>query len=426
MVHKTPAAHMTTSFDVAIVGGGAVGLCTAWYLQKAGISSLVVERNQPGSGCSLRNAGLIVPSHFVPLANPGIIAQGLRWMLHPSSPFHVKPRFDPALFWWLWKFWRASTDAHVNRSMPLLRDLAQASFGLFEGLAAEGLEFEFMKNGLLMLFRSERGRAGCLEEAALAEKIGVPARVVDQEGVCHLDPNTRYAVLGGVQFPEDGQLHPSAFGQAMAAAAEQAGAVIRSHTEISGFAARDNAIVAAQTSSGEISARVFVLASGAWSPAILRDLRLRMPLQPGKGYSLTIPRPAPCPRMPLMLTEARVAVTPFATSLRAAGTMELAGLDLSLNERRLTAIRRAVPEYLPDFNQQWATNAEAWSGLRPCTPDGLPYVGRFRQWPNLIAATGHAMLGITLAPITGQLVADLIAERRPSIDIAALAPDRFD
>jgi D-amino-acid dehydrogenase len=130
--------------------------------------------------------------------------------------------------------------------------------------------------------------------------------------------------------------------------------------------------------------------------------------------------------MSLMLTEARVAVTPFATSLRAAGTMELAGLDLSLNERRLMAIRRAVPEYLPDFDQQWATSAEAWSGLRPCTPDGLPYVGRFRRWPNLIAATGHAMLGITLAPITGQLVADLIAERRPSIDIASLAPDRFD
>lgn len=411
---------------VVVIGGGAVGLATAYVLRREGHSVTLLDRDRPGQACSLHNAGLLVPSHFVPMAHPGVITQGMKWMLDPASPFYIKPRLDPKLISWVWNFRKASTEAHVHRSMALLRDLCQESLRQVGELTGrDGLRFGLERCGLLMLFRTPAGRRACEEEAALASTLGVEAAVLDRDGLTKLEPAARFLATGGVYYPGDAYLSPSEFVDALAASIRAAGVDVRSQAPVTGLIIRQDRIAAAATAEGEIPGDEFVLAGGAWSPSILRGSGIRLPLQPGKGYSVTGPAPSPMPSIPMIFTEARVVLTPLGDSIRFAGTMELAGLDLSINQRRIGAILKAVPLYLEGIPTPDPSSAAVWSGLRPCSPDGLPYIGRFRRHANLIAATGHAMLGITLAAVTGAIVADLIAGRSPAHDLGLLNPDRF-
>jgi len=412
---------------IVIIGGGAVGLATAYALRRDGHSITLLDRDQPGKACSLHNAGLLVPSHFVPMAHPGVISQGMKWMLDPESPFYIKPRLDRELISWVWKFRKSSTEAHVHRSMALLRDLCQASLRLTSEMAGlDGLRFGLEKRGLLMLFRTPAGRRGCEDEASMAQTLGVEARVLDRTGLEMLEPAGSFLASGGVYYPGDAHLSPSDLMNALRTSIEQSGVTVSGGTTVSGFVLERNRIAAVATSRGEIPGDEFILAGGAWSPSILRGLGIALPMQPGKGYSVTGPAPARMPSIPMIFTEARVVLTPLADSIRFAGTMELAGLDLSINQRRVDAILKAVPMYLDGIPTPDRAAAKLWSGLRPCTPDGLPYVGRFTACDNLIAATGHAMLGITLAAVTGTLVADLVASRAPGVDLRHLSPDRFN
>ncbi|HMK39781.1 MAG TPA: FAD-dependent oxidoreductase [Bacteroidota bacterium] len=411
---------------VIVIGGGAVGLCSAHFLRASGCDVTIIERGEIGEGASLHNAGLIVPSHFVPLAAPGMVMLGLRWMLSPDSPFYIRPRLDPDLLSWLWQFARASAAGRIGRATILLRDMSFASLALYEELSAmRGMEFEFRKNGLLMLFRTGHGRDSSVEMASQASKIGIEANVLDRRQIEALEPGVKFNATGGVHYPGDAHLTPALFVDRLRECLIAQGVRFVGSARVTGFVTRPLGITAVTTTGGTFAADEFVLSGGAWSPLIVRSLRLPIPMQPGKGYSVTVRNPPVLPGMPMLLEEARVAVTPMGGRLRFSGTMELAGFDSSVNIRRVRALLGAVPPYIGGLDPAQIQQGEIWAGLRPCTPDGLPYVGRFRRFDNLIAATGHAMVGISLAPITGKLVAEIVHGRIPSIDLHLLRPDRY-
>jgi D-amino-acid dehydrogenase len=379
---------------------------------------------EPGS--SLHNAGLITPSHFVPLAAPGMVRLGLKWMFNPDSPFYIRPRLDAELLSWLWRFNAASTARRAEKAMPLLRDLSFASLALFEQMAAlPGMAFEFAHRGLLMVFRTEHGRHGALATARHAVSIGIEARVLDAQGLAVLEPGVDFRVLGGVYYPDDAHLTPALFLASLRANLIAANVRFLTSTRVLGLETRPGSITALRTSQGAVQADEYVLAAGCWSPGIVRDIGLRLPVQPGKGYSITLQDPGIRVRIPMILEEARIAVTPMGDSLRLAGTMELSGMDPGINMRRVRAILKAAPDYLGNLHAADPGALAHWAGLRPCTPDGLPLIGRFRRFDNLIAATGHAMVGVSLAPVTGKLVAEIVGGKVPSIDMHLLRPDRY-
>jgi len=416
---------------IVIIGGGAIGVSTAYYLQRAGYDVTVLEKGELASGCSYGNAGLIVPSHFGPLAAPGVIAQGMKWMFNPDSPFYIKPRVDRAFTAWLWKFRAACNPEQEAKAVPLLRALGAASMAEYRQLSAlESLDFELDQRGLLMLHRDETGKAQCEKEADEAAEMGVEARVISADDVGELVGNTETSVTGGLYYPGDGHLDPARFVRALGDYLINNGVTIRTGCQVTGFETdADKAgvrrITAIKTSRGPVEADQVVLAGGVWSPGIARDLKLKLPIQAAKGYSFLIDAGEVELRSPLMLTEAKVAVTPLGDYIRFAGTLELAGLDLSINSRRVKAIRNAIPRYLPAIHLPAVEEMEIWAGLRPCTPDGLPLLGRCQAVENLVLAAGHAMLGISLAPISGKLAAQVVAGEPPSIPLDLMRVERF-
>jgi len=413
--------------SITVCGGGIIGLCTAYYAMRQGHRVTIVERGAPDhDSCVLGSAGMIVPSHFIPLAAPGMVAMGLRMMWDPESPFYIRPRLSGELLNWAWKFYRSATPAHVARSAPLLRDLSLASRRCFEELAAlPGNDFGLVKKGLLMLCKSEHTLAEEARTAQQAGQLGIPAEVLTPAQTARLEPGIRFDIAGAVYFPQDCHLAPQRLVASLTRALEQGGASFSWSTEVTGWVVKNARIAAVRTNHGEIAADEFVLAGGSWSPNILRGLGLRLPLQAGKGYSITLPQPKRLPAICSILAEARVAVTPIGSSLRFGGTMEIAGLDQTIKQPRVNGIIKSVPKYFPEFSAGDFDGLPVWTGLRPCSPDGLPYIGRFSRYPNLCAATGHAMMGLSLGPITGKLVAQILSGEKPALDLAALSPDRF-
>ncbi len=413
--------------DVVVIGGGIIGLSIAYYTALRGHRVTVVDRNPvQRDGCSFGNAGMVVPSHFVPLAAPGMVALGLKWMWDPASPFYIKPRLDLELLKWALKFWAASTAAHVGRAAPLIRDLSFASRACFEELSAlPGEGFGLVQKGLVMLCKTQHALDDEARYAAQANALGVPARVLDAKGLAALDPDVTMDVAGGVFFPKDCHLSPGRFMAALQRRCEALGVRSAWSTEVTGFVREGRRIVGVTTATETLAADEFVLCGGSWSPVLGSGLGLRIPMQAGKGYSLTLPEPRELPQVCSIFTEARVAVTPMGRTLRFGGTMEIAGLDETINPVRVRGIIDAVPRYYPKFAADDFTGIRPWHGLRPCSPDGLPYIGRTAGHDNLTIATGHAMMGLSLGPITGKLVAEVLSGERPSIDLSLLDPDRY-
>lgn len=418
---------MSSSPHVVIVGAGIIGLCSALYCARKGLTVTVIDR-QPAQhdGCSFGNAGMIVPSHFVPLAAPGMVALGLKWMWNPESPFYIKPRLNRDLLDWGWKFWRAATPEHVRRSAPLLRDLNFASRAEYERFAGEpGQDFGLVRQGLLMLCRTPHALDDEAKYAAQANALGVPAEVLDARQTAALDPDITMAVAGSVYFPKDCHLSPGRFMAGIQAECIRLGVQFLWNAEVTELRRSGQQLDEVATTQGAVPVEELVLAGGSWSPQLTERLGLRLPMQAGKGYSLTLPKPRQLPRLCSILTEARVAVTPMGPSLRLGGTMEIAGLNEDINPVRVQGIIKAVPQYFPEFRVGDFEGIQPWRGLRPCSPDGLPYLGRTRQYRNLTLATGHAMMGLSLGPITGKLVSELVLRERPSFDLTLLSPDRW-
>ena len=412
---------------VVVVGGGVVGLCCAYYLNLRGFQVSVVDRDSPPrDGCSFGNAGLIVPSHFIPLAAPGMVALGLRCMWNAESPFYLKPSLSPRLLSWAWKFWRAATQQHVNNAAPVLRDLSLASRAAYEELADKlKQDFGFTKNGVLLLCNTEHAWHEEAKVAEEARRLGMPAEILDAKQTAERDPNVTMDIVGSVYYPLDCHLSPVRLMDALQSHLEGAGVSIYWNTRIDRGRQQNSRLVAVESAGKNFGADEFVLAAGIWSSDLSRQLNLNLPMQAGKGYSLTLPNPPQLPRIPSLLMEARVAVTPMGDRLRFGGTMELAGINRQINPARIRGIIKSATKYFPEFRESHFNTIQPWCGLRPCSPDGLPYVGRSKTIGNLTIATGHAMLGVSLGPISGKLVADLVAGNPSMIDISMLSPDRY-
>lgn len=418
------------SKSILIIGGGVIGLCTAYCCARRGHRVTVLDREAAGhEGCSFGNAGMITPSHFVPLAAPGMVALGLKWMWNPESPFYIKPRLDWDLFNWGFKFWQASTAARVNRAAPLLRDLNFAGRACFEELAdavPAGIgDFGLVKQGLLMLCKTQHTLDEEAKFAERANQLGVPAQMLDAKQTAAMDPAVTLDVAGAVFFPKDAHLSPNRFMAALRAQCEAVGVTIHWQTEAPAFTQHATRITSVRVKSGEIAADEIVLCGGSWSPLLARQLGLRIPMQAGKGYSLTLPQPPQLPQLCSICTEARLAVTPMGTSLRFGGTMEIAGLNEDINPVRVRGIIKAALKYFPAFKASDFDGVPPWRGLRPCSPDGLPYIGRTAKFANLSIATGHAMMGLSLGPITGKLMAQVLSGEPPQFDLSLLSPDRY-
>jgi D-amino-acid dehydrogenase len=413
------------SKQVVIVGGGVIALCSAYYSLKRGFAVTLIEREAPtGDSCSMGNAGMIVPSHFIPLAAPGMISKGLRWMLNPESPFFVRPRLDFDLMRWGWLFYRHSTKQHVANSSGLLRDLNLESRRLFAELAADQ-DFGLVQRGLLMLCKTAKGLD---EEAAVAHAaraIGLQAEVLDAAATSATDSGVTMDVAGSVYFPQDCHLDPARFMAAMRGKIIQLGGKFENNIDIQTIETRKQQVTAVVGSGRRFVGDQFVIACGSWSTKLLRQVGMKLPLQAGKGYSLSLPNPPEMPQLCSIFAEAKVAITPMGNHLRFGGTMEVGGLDLSINRARVNGIVKSINTYFPKFSGEPFSKVQPWVGLRPVSPDGIPYLGKVAKLPNLTVATGHAMMGLSLAPVSGRLVADLLAGDQPFRPLDALAPGRF-
>jgi len=411
----------------AVIGAGIVGLSAADELLDRGFQVTVIERDkQEGEGCSFGNGGLIVPSHFIPLAAPGMVRMGVRMMLDKGSPFGVASFTDLQTLSWMARFALAGTKSHVERCAPLLRDLNLASRAIYESNVPEmSPEVGYERKGLIMLSATHAAHESETKLAEQANVIGLKATPLSREEVVAMEPGVDMEIAGGVHFEDDAHLAPDAYMRALRKRVTDKGATIRSGVEAKAFARNNGWIGSVETSAGPIEADEFVLAGGAWSADLAHTAGLRMPMRAGRGYGQTVTNPPQKMRIPTILTEARVAVTPVPTGVHFVGTLELTAPALRPSSPRVEAMRRNISRYYPAFTAE-TLEGPVWCGLRPCSPDGMPYLGRTARAQNLIVATGHAMMGMSLGPISGRLVAQLAAGDSPSIPLALLSPDRYD
>lgn len=410
--------------EVAIIGGGVIGVACALELARRGVGVTVLERDRVGHACSFGNAGWLTPSLAKPLAAPGQARKALKWLLDPESPFYIRPRADPALAAWLLGFVRAGRSRkRFARGRAALIELSNWSVDAWEALAARAPRtFGFARSGLLAVCETEEELHAVRRAAAATEAHGVPFEEWTAEEVRHREPAVRGRTIGAVHFPRDAQCEPYEAVRALAEEAERAGARLVEDAEVVGVEHDAGAVRALRTTRGRVSARDFVLAAGAWSRSLGRAFHLRMPILGAKGYTLLFRRSAPHPARSILLAERKIAVNPHADALRVSGTLELVGEDLSISPRRVEAIARAAREMLaidePD-------SYDLWRGLRPCTPDGMPAIGRAAGYSNLWVATGHQMTGLKTGPATGRLLAELMCGERPSFDPEPFRADRF-
>ena len=411
---------------IGILGGGIIGLSSAYYLNREGHNVTIIDQSDLSDGCSHGNAGMIVPSHFVPLAAPGMISKGLRWMFDSTSPFYVKPRFDKELIKWGYHFYRSATKEHVQKSAPALKEISLLSKSLYREWKQQlPFDFGYDERGLLMLYQTKETEHEEAETAKMARKYGIEAHILSSSEVQKLEPYVKVNSRGAVYFPGDAHLIPQKLVSHLINYLKDKGVQFQSATSILDFITENQKIKIIKTDKGEFSFDEVVMALGSWSGKIGQQLNLNLPMQAGKGYSFLLDDVAKNVRIPSIFLEARVAVTPMANSLRFGGTMEIGGVNSFINMNRLKGIVDSIPKYYPDMKISMPLKEKVWHGLRPCSPDGLPYIGRSDRFENLIIATGHSMMGLSLGPATGLLVAEIIDHKKSSMDIELFRPFRF-
>ena len=410
--------------DVLIVGGGVIGLACAYELSRAGAQVILVDKSDPGYGCSYGNAGWITPCFSMPLPMPGMLLKSIGWLTDPESPLYIKPELSWTLFRWLFRFLLSMNRKQMLSSVDALTAISKQSLALYKELSkSTDLPFSFEQKGLFMVAQSDDGFNYAKTEMELVARSGIPGVLMGEDESRAFEPSLTKRIKGGVYFPEEAHAEPLQVTQTLAHEAKKLGAQILSKAEVIDFQVGPRGIASARTTRGVFVADQFVLATGSWSPRIAQTLELRVPVLGGKGYAIITDPLGPNPIRPMMLVEKKVAVTPRNGTLRLAGTLELVNQDETFTTRRVEAIVRGAREFMnvPDAIRYH----EIWRGLRPCTPDGVPIIGRTARYPNLILATGHQMLGLQSAPGTGKLVADLALERTPDLDPKPFRATRF-
>ncbi len=414
----------TRNSDVLILGGGVIGLACAYYLLEAGRGVTILEQGTAGCGSSHGNCGTLTPSHATPLAMPGVIGPALRAMLHPDAPLRIAPRVDFALWKWLFGFSRRCNWSDFRAATRAKAPLLLHSRRLIEEIVRrESLDCEFEPSGTLYVYRDARDFEHSQWLPRALAQIDLPIETLDGARVEAMEPALKSGVAGGYFNPGDAHLRPDRYVDGLARLVRARGGVIEERTRVDAIEREGARITRVRTNRGDFSGGEVVLALGAWSPPIAKGLGLSLPIQPGKGYSITFTRPARAPRLPLVLKERSVCVTTWSSGYRLGSTMEFAGYDTSLNRTRLDALRRGAAEYLHE--PEGPSVVEEWYGWRPMTPDDLPLLGRVPCTANLVLATGHGMLGVSMSAITGLLVSEVVAGKTPSLDVAPYAAARF-
>ena len=411
--------------EVIIVGGGIIGLATAYYLNLEGHDVSVIDQDKIKSGASHINSGYLTPSHIIPLAAPGMISKGFRWMFNNSSPFYIKPRFDLDLVNWGIKFMKSCTSEHVQKSMKSILDINLLSKKLFiEMQQSNAFDFHLESKGLLMAYKTSVAEREEAKAASWAKDLGIIVKQLSKEEILKIQPKVPMEVAGAFMYESDAHTTPELFMNNLKNHLMSRGVKFFLDTAVSSFQKKEKKIETLNTNKGIFKADEFVIATGAWTEGILKELGIKLSIQAGKGYSFDV-QDITGLSIPAILSEAKVAVTPMSGYTRFGGTMEISGINSKINSRRVLSIVNAAKEYYPGIEIPLTSVDKARSGLRPLSTDGLPFIGRHSSFKNLVLASGHAMMGWSLGPATGKLLTELISGYDPSLDLKPYSPERI-
>ncbi|TVZ26020.1 D-amino-acid dehydrogenase [Gillisia sp. Hel_I_86] len=410
---------------VVIIGGGIIGLFSAYYLVKNGCEVTVVDKGDLTTGASFINAGYLTPSHFISLASPGMINKGLKWMFNSASPFYIQPRLDIDFFKWAWAFKKSASVSNVEKAVPIIKEINLKSRDLYEEILTSGdFKFHYEKQGLLMAFVSQRGKEEELKMAERAVKEGLEAEIISGETLKKIQPVFSDKVMGAVHYKCDRHTTPNHFMNSLKDWLEDNGVHFELRQDVKDIVIENQNIVAIETEQNSFRADEFVLAAGSWTFDLAKKLGLNIPIQGGKGYSIDVNRTTGI-SMPAILVEAKVAVTPMDGFTRFAGTMEFSGNNSIIRKNRIETISKAVSSFYRNIEISSKEKKDSKCGLRPVSPDGLPFIGRTYKYTNLTVAAGHAMMGWSLGPITGKLVSEIIVGQKTSVNLQPFRIERF-
>ena len=413
--------------NIIVIGGGIIGLSSALYLQRSGHKVTVIDKDSFTDNCSYGNLGYVCPSHFIPLAAPGIIWQGIKWMFNNQSPFYVQPSLNLSLVDWGFKFMRSATKKNVEQAATPLKNIAvfsQQEYSKWEEIA--GFDFAFEHKGMLEIFKTEKVGHHAAATVEAGKKLGLDVEMVDAKGLQQLEPQTKINALGAINFKCDSHLYPDKLMSSLKRFLLQQGVELVSD-EVTGFEKNNSKIQKVICGNKAIETDEIVIATGSWSRAIAAMLNTKIPLMPGRGYSFTLDNSPYKLNHPAILTEGRVAITPMegGNKMRYGGTMEIVGIKTPPRYHRVEGIVNAVRDFLPEFKIEMPAPEEIWHGFRPTSADGLPYIGKIKKYKNVTVATGHAMLGLSLGAGTGKLVSELINGEKPGVDLKSFEVERF-
>lgn len=412
------------SKEVVIIGGGIIGLCSAYYLLKEGHQVTIIDKSNISQGASFVNAGYITPSHIIPLASPGIITKGIKWMFDSSSPFYVKPRLDKDFLQWTWAFKKSATTSKVEKAIPVIKDVNILGRELYEEIkASNDFNFHYERKGLFMLYKTDKAGEEEWKIGKRAIQEGLNVKNISANEVRNMEPNANIDCKGAVYFDSDAHMTPKEFMTEMITFLKNQGVTFYTEEEVIDLTISKGKVKEVVTSIKTIKVDEVVVAAGSWSPLLTKKLGVKIPIQAGKGYRINVERETGI-TIPAILVEAKVAVTPMTGFTRFAGTMEIAGINETINSKRVKAISNAASQYYQGLKINQEEIDQAACGLRPCSPDGLPYIGRANNFENLTIATGHAMMGWSLGPSTGKMISEIISDKKTSLDINPFHPNR--
>lgn len=411
-----------------VIGGGIIGLSSAFYLKKSGWEVTVLDKSDFLDNCSYGNCGYICPSHFIPLATPGIVKQGLKWMWNSKSPFYVQPRLDWNLIDWGMKFIKSASPAHVASSAIPLRDIALISQHAYESWRkSEDFDFAYEHKGLLEIFQTQAGAEHAKHTVERSHEIGLTdTRYLSQQELFAMEPHTRINGIGAILFNCDAHCYPNRLMSELIDYLKRSGVKLLPNEEVINMDKVNRKISSVITTKGSHQADLVVMAAGSWSRTVAAMMDLKLPLMPGRGYSVTLENSPFRVNYPAVLVEGRAAITPMdGNKIRFGGTMEITSHKTPMRMNRVQGVLDAVKRFYPDFDVPMPAKENIWFGYRPCSADGLPYLGRIKKYSNVIVATGHSMLGLSLGAGTGLLVSELANEQKTSMDLKPFEVERF-
>jgi len=412
------------SKKVVIIGGGIIGLSTAYYLLEEGCNVTVIDQSNISSGASFVNAGFISPSHIIPLAAPGMVSTGIKMMFNSASPFYIKPRFNIDLFKWLWKFNKSATKKNVEYASPIIKDLTDFSLQLFQEMKKSNIfDFHIEKKGLLMAYQTSKFEDKEANLAEFSKKEGINVKHINKAQLKEMEPEID--AKGAFYYLDDAHTTPNDFMSAMQEHLKKQGVTFLTNEKVIGFEQTSTKITHLITNKQQVSCDELVVAAGSWSPLIAEKLEIKLLVQAGKGYRINLYRDTGI-NYPTILAELNTAVSPMDGFTRFGGTMEIAGINSKINKTRVQQIANNAKTFYPNISITKNEMSDAACGLRPVSPDGLPFIGRSEKLKNVCFATGHGMMGWSQGHATGKLISELISDKKTSLNLNPFSVERFN